>query len=372
MNRFKEFVKRHIDTDKFDRRVERVKKLHRDTRKKFQLLLGYRATAFFNTLFGKNPKDIHYVKRSGKGKNRYLVIRSEYPRMGLFSTLLWSVPAIEWAERFGYIPVIDWELPYTFLNDEIGHYDYWGRMFDQGISPSECVKTGKTLISATNFSDYPFLKKYGEMFWVNNLADKERTARVKQLVKDTVFKPMPEFIKNIREEFNITSPEQNILGLMVREEFCKSSKKYIIDQEQKRLLEEHPNLPEIGEILEMVKRLKEQWKCEYIFLSCACSDTVDIFKEEFGDRLLFVNRNRRTLQGQYVDIATRAYGENDSESLDELFPIEDVLKKESTYFQEIYMLSQCDYLIGSGSGGYVGTMLLKEGEYKDSYLIPYV
>ncbi len=372
MDKLKEFIKSHINTEKLDKRVDAVKRFFRVTGRKIRLFLGYRITARLNTISGKNPKDFHYVKGTPKGKEKYLVIRSEYPRMGLFSTLIWSVPAIFWADKYGFIPVIDWDLPFTFNKGEIGHFDYWSKFFDQKILPSECPKKGKTLVSATNAADYNFHKKTCEVFSAKSLEDKEFTERVKKLIKEYVFIPKKELIEGIDPGVKDSFSQSRVVGVMIREEFCQSSKDLIIDPEQKMLLKDHPTIPEIADIIAKVKEMMDEWGCDRVFLSCACSDTVDMVREELGDKLICLDRPRKTLKGQYIETGTRAFSEYETESLEGLFPPDEVYDKESSYLQEIYMLSKCDSLIYSISGGYLGAMLLKDGEYNNTYMIPYV
>lgn len=127
--------------------------------------------------------------------------------------------------------------------------------------------------------------------------------------------------------------------------------------------------PGIQEVLTIVKEYMSKWKCNKIFLSTVYRESIEIFKHEFGDDLLYLERRRASFE----DVLTQPDGWSMSEK--EICEyaaskVEDTKQIAIEYVEEVLGLSECDYLIAATSSGSIAALSLNGGKYKDIYILP--
>lgn len=113
--------------------------------------------------------------------------------------------------------------------------------------------------------------------------------------------------------------------------------------------------PTLIDELEKAEFFMNKWDCSHVFLTTEDASAVSAFKERFGERLLYLEKQRYPQD----TVCTQRYKFN--RKADEYY-------KAIEYFMEIILLSRCDCLI-SGKLGILALLLpMNQGKYKHKYI----
>ena len=151
---------------------------------------------------------------------------------------------------------------------------------------------------------------------------------------------------------------------MLREDFSEEfNRKYKGDDKQ--LYEEHPLGPNVDEIVEIIESKRTEWKFEKIFLSTMYYESIDKFKNAFGDIVYTIDRERRPYdisKDNRRRIATLSSEENYKMYVEnaEYFDRENIV-----YMYEMIILAKCDYFIAPHCSGSAAALVFNAGKFKD-------
>ncbi len=275
------------------------------------------------------------------GTKDYYIIRSYQTGNelgGIFASFRFVIAHICWAQRNGYIPVVDMQNgPQTYLDEnEIGQLNAWELFFKQpyGVGLSDRADTARTVIVSEIY------EKEGE---TGLLTDEIYEISRKHIrLEENLEKEVAAFFAEQKQSGN-----NRILGIKLRgSDYVKTRPKY------------HPIQPTIDEAIGVIENKISEWKeegCTYdaIFLATEDQSIADGILKHFPNVIL--HDSQRINPGE-------TWYNTDSYSSDKK-------KQGYDYCLEIAILSRCNALIASGCQGTIGAQILNHGEYEKTYII---
>lgn len=328
-----------------------------ERRRRLNNVTGYYPHAFFLS-----------KKRADK---KYCVVRYSIPNFALLAAGIQYLFCYHQLVEKGYTPIIDIEYTYSFKQGKIGEHNIWDACFKQAIPAKEAMKQPYVLATGELFSysndpklcleinkdiedHYIHVKKEDFRNYYSNI----------QKYAEPIWQVKDELLSELDNEVWNAIKNKKVLGVFLREDFSRDVSYEGEDNE--KIYSNHPLLPGVTEIIQLIKDKSKDWKFDYIFLSTVYEESILQFKEEFGEKILYINRERRSKNaGPIVDFAISeydAYKESvKKEKIDE--------KTAQTYLKEVVALSRCDYLIGGASSGMSVALVMNGGKYEDIYIL---
>lgn len=302
-----------------------------------------------------------------KGK-RYYIFRYNFG-WGVMGVLKSYVFYYEWAKKEGYIPIIDLDSRYDFINGTMGRISLWDTLFEQEITVQEALKQKGTIVGAIdqydgylsetvekyNSEQKPFLQ-FSQDNWREYYSD------VYKLIAP-VWKPKKESIERVECFIKNYNNMNNVVGVIMREEFSREAHEQYTGETKERYLK-HPLMHSVQEIIEIVDEYIKKKKCDYIFVSSQYTDTIEKFVSIFGEKVIYIDRERKRYD--YFGVV------NDEFNGDDYFRHEKFIKEHQKiytmyqqYMEETMIVSKCDYLITGPNSEAIFALGLNKGTYKD-------
>lgn len=323
----------------------------------------------------KTYADSYFLSRK-KDEKQYYIFRFAKPNFSLFAAANKMLLSYEWAIKNEYIPIVDIEYLWIYENNEWGKENIWEYCFEQPCSVKEAVKEKYVLAGSIGAS--PVLKttcKYinsnPDDKFVHAVMDnyQEYYARLNDIsAKIWKFKPEVKKLIDIELE-NIFLAGRKILGVSLREEFSRDLNK--LSEEERKVYSNHPNSMGIEDICLLLESYLREWECTHIFVSTIYQDSLELLQERFGEKILYIERERRIL-----DKMTTSWNKlksMDNEAYYKFLENNNTLAKEKetilSYTKEIVALSRCDCLIGAKSSGTISACVMNGGKYEHLYII---
>lgn len=288
----------------------------------------------------------------------YMILERHMIYEGITSNIRRFLIGIDYADRKGYIPVIDQTHYPAFEyqdNATIGIDNPWEYFFKQpgGVSLLD-VKKSCNHIRYYDMDDSVNMKYLADHIWVSDNQIK-RLDHWHRLVKKYIH-----FTDEIKMKAEMKYNEMfakpgKVLGVKTREGMN-------INIEKRCCWGPLPYQPRIETILEETKRYKDEWGCKWIFLMCETTEGLKMFQEAFGTELLYV---------PYCRTNYDEYMSSTEIKLDILHNHnQDKRRRAEDYLIEIYLLSRCDALI-SGDNGAANFACIMKGGYEHMILHSY-
>ncbi|MDD2636725.1 MAG: hypothetical protein PHW82_14635 [Bacteroidales bacterium] len=278
----------------------------------------------------------------------FYVIGQKERTGGLWWIVNKVVMHLAYAEDKGYIPVVDYKHFWTqyHMDEELGNVNVWEKFFLQPssynlddisrsrniiIADKHAAPSDKYFMGNTDFYDDP-----SRLVYFQNI--------FKKYIKFSV--PTKAFLEEKRN--SIIPTGTRVVGVLSR------GTDYILKKPKN-----HPIQPEPQDIVEHTDEILKKYNCKYVFIATEDADIFELFKDRFGDSLLFVNQKRISKK----DI--------ENEEL-----LVDVTKKSNqdkyimglNYLLATYILSTCTCFIAGRTGGTKGVLLMQDNfEYKYVY-----
>ncbi len=273
----------------------------------------------------------------------YYVITCDVGRVGLFSYVNTIMSEVNAAVTAGWIPVIDLQsYPSTYLEQQyVGIKNAWEYFFEQPgrTSLEDAKQTGNYLTADQEFtnpgpySGAAFYEDfYGEKTYWRLLA--KQYLRLQPSIRERIEMWIAEHWK----------ASERILGVL-----CRGTD-YVVQRPKN-----HPVQPTLDEMVIKAKKLRKAWNCHIIYLCTEDAQILERFRQEFRDRITYLNKN-------YIrDIGTKQVAEITYERED------DVRRQGEEYLIQIGILARCQCLLAGPCGGTVGAELLTDG-YEHEYV----
>lgn len=294
---------------------------------------------------------ILYIKHKSKEKKLsygienpdkvFYVIGQKERTGGLWWIVNKVVMHLAYADDNGYIPVVDFKNFWTqyHTDGELGNVNVWEKFFCQPMGYNlESIAKSKNII----------------------ISDKKPAPSLDYLMGNTDFYDNPDRLAYF----------QKIFKKYIR--FCEDSKSYLEDKKTKiipkgskvlgvlcrgtdyllKRPKDHPIQPNPQEVIEHAEQVMREYKCDFVFIATEDADILDMFKERFGDYLLYVDQNRIRQEEMananlVVDVTSKSQKDKYIMGLD--------------YLLSTYILSSCSCFIGGRTGGTKGVLLMQEG-----------
>lgn len=321
----------------------------------------------------KNIKNLsYYISKKKQPKNKYVVLRFSPGNVGLFALMRSIVFTIDYWEKRHFIPVIDFEYEDYLLSDKLGEHNIWDKCFKQKKTVKEVLKEDYVLVDDVSkhranlktcmVINGNCVQTNCDLVGLVRNSWREYYKKVNQYLMNEIVKS--DAIDNVLEKefYSKKSNKQVILGVMMREEFSEEAY-HLMPEERRKIIDLHPRVPNVDETIEIVDQYVKQHHIDKIFLSTTIIETVDQFKNRFGDKVICLERERCSMETYKVN----HFGLSSSEHREKLK--EDWGDYEADipvkYVSEVYALSDCDYLLAAPSGGTIGALMFNGGQYKD-------
>ena len=282
----------------------------------------------------KNPdKIIYYITDISSGGS------------GIFSLYLDIIEELSYAKAMGWIPVVDdtdqllRRTKVCFRKNQNIMNQYFD--FSNQITVEEVKKSKNVIISSIPtkraYRNMPhntsyLLYKNKSFFECND----EEIQYWRNFVKSNF-----QYKKRIQDILDITyrrviNNRRKVIGVAIREGklgMTKRGKKKSGEQDQ----------PALEKMLKRTKECLDKWKYEYIYLSCECDKTIEVFRDYFGEnKIIYLERIR--LEFDYLK-SIRSMKEGVKKANQNPLIIQNYSLIDLQYIQDMYILSKCESCI---------------------------
>ena len=278
-------------------------------------------------------------------KRHYYVIRRQAPGGGFFSNWIWVVAHLCYADKRGYIPVVDqmnYETEYTENKPINGTTNVWEYYFNQpnDASLEDVYESSNYILSdfAIHSDELPYSEATATEFIVNDT----KLKHVHDIVSRNIH--LNNELQNMLDNnWNKIVHDENevIIGVHVRR-----TDKIVPPPGHYAATENDLYIVEIDKILQENPNAR-------IFLCCDDYGTIDMFRSRYGTKVLF-NEAYRAKPGSKVGIhLDKAYVRENHKYL---LGVEVIM--------DTYMLAKCDFLIHTHSNVTNAAIIINGGLYK--------
>lgn len=265
-------------------------------------------------------------------KTFYIMSKEIRTKNGLLSLVFSVLEQLDRAEKNGWIPVVDLQsFPNQYLEeDKIGVENAWEYYYESlsSYSLEEAYRSKNVILG---YDDPCYQENYQKKYNIQRMMELYRKyIHIKKDLRDRIGEER-------KKQLGDASP---ILGVLYRGTDMNALK-----------LQHHPIQPELKELVIEARKKYDEWKCEKVFLSTEDAESIEYFKKEFGDEVVYTNQIRYTNTGkQWIsDI------ENNRAN--------DRYLRGEEYLTTISILATCDCLVTGISGGSVMAVIMNNNNY---------
>ncbi len=310
----------------------------------------------------------YWYHRDKKSKDPvYFIFRFGLPGTGIGSIANTMHFCYEWAIKKNCIPIIDLEPEVVYKRGDLGVNNIWEYCFEPPMPIKEVLKQKNVYISNLglysidreacydingNKKDMNIHLKYDSMYYKKLNKISKNYLKLNASLQEQV----NEFIK-------VHFRDSRVLGVALREEFSLFSDVTRKDKDIAFYVD-HPLVPDVEESIEIVKQMMEKWNCNKIFLSTMYEESVCRFQQVFGDKVIFLQRQRKQLR-TFKDLAKRVWNNSgDNEFSNNFFNSDEFKEQTVSYIKEVYILSNCQCFIGAPSSIAALCPVISGGDYE--------
>lgn len=280
----------------------------------------------------------------------FYVCRIDNPQIGILSAYLVWLDEMQEVEKNGYIPVFDLKnnyLPLVQDKENAHHENAWDYYFDSSNCYSDIEKVYQSKNVVLGWKNW---SKPNHVDWMTHILNEDEIRKFNRLaVKYMDFSPE---IK-VRAELvlNRIPAGKKVLGIALRAGYLWGE-----------LLGlphclGHPKQKTLGETIELAQNMMLCWQCDYVFVSVEDREWLENFKEVFGEKCIWVER-------ELIHLFENGKPVVDKER--KQIELKNVTKRKKTvdYLTEVYILSCCDDLFGGLSSGMTVAQILNNCHYE--------
>jgi hypothetical protein len=274
----------------------------------------------------------------------FLIIKINNSGLGLMAIYNCVLGYLRVAQNNGFIPVIDLK---NYKNgylekDELGKVNAWEYYFEQPTRFSlDEVYQSANVIMATGLSPREASPIPLNYYYLTN--PKVRANKYYSIIRESI-KIKPEISEIIDENYKKLLEGKRVIGVVNRGSDMINAKGHQIQ-------------PDIQEVINKTKEMLLKWNCQYVFLATEEVRTLEIFKQAFGDQLLFNKSERVKTYEKGIPFTDVTFGRENEK-----------FKKGLEYLTTVVLLSKCNCLIGSLVGATAGALGLNMGSYENTHI----
>jgi len=307
-----------------------------------------------NILF-YNSKHFNEVSKSFGQKNEdktFYIIRRTPPGAGLFSNYLLILMHLYYANEMGYEAIIDYKNYSNFykekekINNTLNSWEYY---FKQPTRTplEEVYKSKNVILSKANVShelaSQHSLEDLNDIGFIGN----EKLISEYYLITESI-KLNQDTNNFVSETLNkVFTNKTKILGVVLRG----------TDYLNKKLSRGHHTPLNVIDSIELVENNLQKWNLDYVYLSTEVEEYINIYKDHFGENLMYLVRDR--------------YNNDQNEKLINQYTRSRKNDKYLTgleYLTEVYGLSKCDSIIGTVCGSLNSAIILNNNKYNNKII----
>lgn len=267
----------------------------------------------------------------------FYIICFDYDTQGLFAIVKSVLSHVMYAVDKGWIPIVD--LQNYACQYKKDRKNAWEMFFEQpcGYTLND-IKDAKNVIRSY-YGMYPY-GKYA--FYEEILFDKDKLTPIADAYKKYI-RPQAHIKDAMLQTIKDLNIDNKTLGVL-----CRGTD-YI-----NRKPHNHPRQPEPEQVIADAREYMDSNNYTSIFVATEDDTVLEMFKQEFGDQLLYINQPRIKLAKEQTYLSEVAIAASVK------------YKMAIDYYTALYILSKCTAIIAGSTAGTMGTVLMSEG-FKYSY-----
>ena len=275
------------------------------------------------------------------------IIRRTPPASGLFSNFHLVLSHLIYATKNNFDFYIDYENYSNFyLEKELvyGQSNSWNYYFTQPLNNLVDIKKkyDKVIFSSESkmgniYSNFGIINSQS----LEVLKNHEQLEIYKEVFNKYIFfnKETVNHLENLKK--SVFKNKENILGISIR------GTDYV-----KNRYPGHYIPPTIDQMCSKVDEFIKTYKPDLLFVSTEDIEYLDHLSNKYGKNIIFLEKDRYLAN----DIPMYKIQKNKK------------FKNGLDYLSEIWLLSKCNYIIGSPNGGFNAAFIIKNESFKDSYI----
>lgn len=277
----------------------------------------------------------------------FYVIRVRPITSSIGALMMWVCKQLEKCDNMrecvggGIIPVIDFSyFENVYLEkDEIGKINPWEYFFEQPTMYStRAVYHAKNVIMGNADCNCTIAE-------INAIIDDDNELRKYCSIYEKYIHISKRIEKKAESIYTcMISSEWRVLGCVYRG----------TDYRNRKVIGEHKQ-PSLSEEIDKAADLMEQWGCDHIFLATEDQGAIEKFRDFFGERLVYVDKERYPSSVT----ATTEYRFDRKQ---------DAYYKGEEYLTEIYVLSHCNCLLSGRVGILMAALPMNNLKYEHKYI----
>ena len=297
----------------------------------------------------KNPDKTFYVIRPYYYLTRnQLTVNTSNLLMHYYRNLQHLAYAIE----NDWIPVVDWDNYGPFPHEEDypinGTTNCWEYYWNQPseYTLEEVYQSKNVILSVQNTRD----NLYVPSATFRTPLQAQAEDYFKRCPKYDMYITLNDYTKQyIDEKQRMLFPENSrILGVSIRGTSYGVSK-------AKNDVSGHPVQPEIDNLIASIKTVMEEWKMDYVFITCELESVISRVSEELKDKVIFLPRIRYQKPPMRGDV---------EKGLDPLYVPGQKYQSNLDYVTEMVLLSRCTSLLAAMSSGVRAALIWNNTKYE--------
>ena len=273
---------------------------------------------------------------------KFLLIRpiSENGLQGLASLFIQALRWVEYADKMGYVPFVDFENYKTQYH--VDGINAWDLFFNQpsDMTLEELYKSKNVILSGVSLKktiDETLFKN--TVFFDNNLLN-----RCKRLLLSREF--INKRIKSIVEEEAARLGVEDCIGVYIRG----------TDYVRLKPSGEYAQ-PSIESVISKVEEFKESYSDSSVFLVTEDKGYYERMSKKFGKDLRITSNDTFVENYDGNDFLYKTFVDNGR-----------IIERATEYIVKIVLLSRCKYFVGTITNGSIISYCLNGGNYMDQYI----
>lgn len=299
----------------------------------------------------KNPNITFYVIRPYFFLEPNAYIFQNIPN--LLTQYYYNLQKLSYAVEKGYTPVVDWQnygrMPHSEDEPVHGTTNAWEYYWDQPskYTLEEVYQSKNVILSTQNIGQFGYIPNCSMSPPFAQYAKKLAEQCPKYASMFSFNKETQAYIDNAYD--HLLKGKERVLGVIVRgSSYGMTGTVY----------KSHPKQLSINELIKCVYKYLQEWDLEYIFFTNETQELIDIMKQEFKEKLVYLPRLRDSvdrLKNSDAKNPMYAPGQKYQTNLD--------------YITEIALLARCNSLLGSMSSGMRTAIILNAGAYENMMVV---
>ncbi len=282
----------------------------------------------------------------------FYVIRRISNKEGHFSMFNSILGHLKEAEDRNMIPVIDMKNYFNHLwqtEEKKKRENAWEYFFRQpaGFLLKD-IRGSKNIVLSNGINAPRGIPSHNDIYFQKKQIDTWYKIYIKYITLDTA---VLNHINEIEDKLHLS--ERKVMGIAVRRGISRGH------QVNNRYFSGYAKQPEVDEIIKDVKRLSVNWNCDYYFVVADDEEFISIFKEEFGENVLCVDRKRAQYFKNGRPLKTTISYIADSENKEMA-----LYQNGIDYISEIFLLARCKSILCGKSSGTAASFIINGNQYE--------